>query len=362
MSSPGERAQVRLTHSGGRRSGRRALAGEALVASFYDTVDLLFTPFDGRRWFKLSLVCLFLGGGTPTAAFNWTFALPAEVNVRPAMERARAYIGSHLWLVILMILIGLAVSVGALYVRSVFRFVLVDTIVRREVSVRAAWSKLRPLGRSYFRWLVGLVVSAAAALALTAFAAFEYLRSAAVAGTSSLAFSIVLVSILLLIALAGLFLMVIVTLTDDLVVPLMYAEQIQLGTAWRKLARSLRFETGAYTLYVLLRFVASLGVAVLVLLLLFPILFSVFSGVGIAVALIVLGLKMVGLTWLWNGATILVASAAAMLLTGLLLLLLSAAGMPGQVLLQGFGMRFASPRFPSVEDLWILSRRRGGAA
>ncbi|HMD99181.1 MAG TPA: hypothetical protein VKM93_17880 [Terriglobia bacterium] len=359
MSSPPERTQVRPPLAAGSRLGRRAWAGEALVASFYDAVGLLFTPFDGGRWFKLSLVCLFLGGGTPTAAFNWTFALPGEVSVRPGIERARAYIGNHQWLVVLAILLGLAITVGGLYVRSVFRFILVDTIVTHEISVRAAWTELRPLGRSYFRWLLGLVLSAAAALSVTAIAAFEYLRLAAATGTSSLAFSAVLVGILLSIALVGLGLMVIVTLTDDLVVPLMYAERIPLGAAWRKLARCLRFEAGAVTLYVLLRFVVSLGVAVLVLLLLFPVLFSVFSGVILAVGLVVLALKMVGLAWVWNGATILVASAAAMLLTAFLVVLLSAAGMPGQVLLQGFGMRFASPRFPAVESLWLSSRRAG---
>ena len=359
MSSPPDKTRVPSPLVAVRHPGRRALAGEALVTSFYDAVGLLFTPFDGGRWFKLSLVCLFLGGGTPTAAFNWTFALPGEVSMQPGIERARAYISNHLWLVVLVILLGLAVTVGGLYVRSVFRFILVDTIVTHEISVRAAWTRLRSLGRSYFRWLLGLVFIAAAVLAVTALAAFEYLRSAAAAGTSSLAFSIVLVGILLFIALAGLLLMVIVTLTDDLVVPLMYAEQLPLGAAWRKLARCLRFEAGAFTLYVLLRFLVSLGVAVLVLLLLFPILFSVFSGVILAVGLVVLGLKIVGLAWVWNGATILVASAAAMLLTGFLLVLLSVAGMPGQILLQSFGMRFASPRFPSVEGLWVSSRRAG---
>jgi hypothetical protein len=361
MSSPQERTRARSPFTVGHRPGRHALAGEALVASFYDAVSLLFTPFDGGLWLRLSLVCLFLGGGTPTAAFNWTFALPGEVSMRPGIERARAYIGSHLWLVVLVILLGLAITVGGLYIRSVFRFILVDTIVTHEISVRAAWAELRSLGRSYFRWLVGLVFSAAAALAAAAFVAVEYLRSAA-AGTGSLTFSIILVGILLFIALTGLAVMVIITLTDDLVVPLMYAERIPLGTAWRKLARCLRFEAAGFTVYVLLRFVVSLGVAVLVLLLLFPVLFSVFSGVILAVGLFMLTLKIVGLAWVWNGATILLASAAAMLVTGFLLVLLSAAGMPGQVLLQGFGMRFASPRFPSVNDLWLSSRREGARA
>jgi len=359
LSSPPERIGATLRIAGGRPRARPVSPIDALGASFYDTVGLLLTPFDGWRWLKLSLVCLFLGGGTPTAAFNWTLgALPGEVSARSAIERARAYIGDHPWLVVLVILLGLAITVAGLYLRSLFRFVLVDTIVRHEVSVRSAWSELRPLGRSYFRWLVGLLLTAALALAATALAAFFYLRSAT-AGVSSLAFSIALVNILLLIALSGLVLMVVVTLTDDLVVPIMYADRLPLGAAWRKFAPHLRAEAGAFTVYVLLRFVVSLMAGVLVLLFLFPILFSVFSGVVIAVGVVVLALKMVGLTWVWNRATILVASGAALVLTGFLLVLLSVAGMPGQVLLQGFGMRFVSSRFPSVESLWLSPRRAG---
>ena len=46
-------------------------ATRALVAAFHDTADLLLRPVDAGRWLKLSVLCLLLGGGTPSAAFNW---------------------------------------------------------------------------------------------------------------------------------------------------------------------------------------------------------------------------------------------------------------------------------------------------
>jgi hypothetical protein len=46
------------------------------------------------------------------------------------------------------------------------------------------------------------------------------------------------------------------------------------------------------------------------------------------------------------------AALALVLLIGLLLLLLGVAGMPGQVLLQSFGMRFLASRVPALDALW----------
>jgi hypothetical protein len=55
--------------------------GGALASAFSDAVQLLLNPFAPRRWIKLSLVCLFLGGGTMSAAFHWSLsALPSDTG------------------------------------------------------------------------------------------------------------------------------------------------------------------------------------------------------------------------------------------------------------------------------------------
>lgn len=335
---------------------------EALSLALDDTLRLLFRPFDTWRWVKLSAVCLFLGGGTPSAALQWSLGtLPSDIRLSEAFAQVRQYVAQHLWLLILVTALGFAVGLVLLYLRAVFRFVLVDSIIRREVSPGLAWTAVRALGRSYFLWLLSALVALGAAFSAIAVVTYPYLRATAAAGTHPLRLSLILVAILATVVLMGLFVAVAITLTDDLVVPLMYAGRESLPATWGKLWHTLRAEPQPFVVYLLLRFAVSLAVSVAVLLFLFPALVSVFSGASIAGALVILGLQLMGIAWVWNTFTILLALAALLVLSGLLLVLLSVVGMPGQVFLQDFGMRFIASRFPSLEILLRTSapgRRR----
>jgi hypothetical protein len=144
-------------------------------------------------------------------------------------------------------------------------------------------------------------------------------------------------------------------LTEDLVVPLMYAERLPLPSAWRELWRIMRHDPTSFAVYILLRFVLSVGVSVAVLLFLVPLLVGVFSGAIIVAATVVLALHLVGLTWVWSLPTISLALAALVLLCAVLVILLSAVGMPGQVFLQGYGLRFIAARSPSLRTLCSAS-------
>jgi hypothetical protein len=326
----------------------------ALAEAYGDTLTILFRPFDARRWLKLSILCLFLGGGTTSAAFNWSWGtLFNDVRFRIALDHLRRYISARLWLVALVSLGGVALVLGVLYLRSVLRFLLVDAILKRRKSLfSAAYAEVRPLGHSYFLWLTGSLTAGSGLVVLGAIGGVRYLRSAVVAGAGSMAFSIGLVIAFSTVVAGSLVVAVVITLTDDLVVPIMYAERLPLLSAWKKVARALRAEPGSFAFYVLVRFGVSLLIGVALLLLLFPVLLSLFSGFLLAGVLVVVAARVAGFVWVWNPVTILLASAALMLLTVLQLILLSIVGMPGQVFLQDYGMRFIAPRFPSPRLVW----------
>ncbi len=340
----------------GRHVAPRLSPAEALTSAFHDTLRLLFRPFDGHRWVKLSIVCLFLGGGTPSAAFNWSLgSLRNDAGVRSAVENARQYASDHLWLVILATAFSVALGLALLYLRAVFRFVLVEAILSRTMFFGRTLTDVRALGNSYFRWLLGLVAAVVMVLASGVILAVRYLRTAVAAGPggmASLGFSIAVVAVLIAVVSGSLLVALVITLTDDLVVPLMYAERLTLWPAWRRLWGALRAEVGVFTVYLILRFGVSLLVGVLLMLFLFPTVLSLFSGALIADALVVVGLGMVGLHWVWNPLTIILGAVAILLLTGVTLVLLSVVGMPGQVLLQEFGIHFAASRFPTLESAW----------
>ena len=285
-------------------------ATRALVAAFHDTADLLLRPVDVVRWLKLSILCLLLGGGTPSAAFNWSLGLlPGDLSFRAFMGRARETVTAHTWLIALVALAGLGLLVGVLYLRSVFRFALVDAIAQREVRLRASLKETRRPGLSYFRWLLGTVAGVTLCLLAGGMLVYPYLRAAAAEGVRSPSFWVLLVAVLVVDVLIGLVVALAVVLTDDLVVPIMYAENLVLPSAWAKLVPKLRVEPAAFAVYVLLRFAVSLATSVATLFLLFPLLLGLFSGAIISGALVVLALHFVGFFWSWNPLTVSVTAA-----------------------------------------------------
>ena len=61
-----------------------------------------------------------------------------------------------------------------------------DSLVKIEVAPRSSWSALRPLGQSYFWWLVGTLVALATTFSLMVIVAFPGLRAASTSGTGKL--------------------------------------------------------------------------------------------------------------------------------------------------------------------------------
>jgi hypothetical protein len=150
-----------------------------------------------------------------------------------------------------------------------------------------------------------------------------------------------------------------ITLTDDLVAPLMYAERISLLQAWKMFWNLSRRDSGTFLFYVALRFALGIAVGITVLIVLFPVLMALSSGALVTAAIVTVVLRTVGLAWAWNPATILVGAFALSTFTALLFALLSVAGMPGQVYLQNYGVRFMASRVPSLAALCRARASRG---
>ena len=343
------------TPSLGQSSPAPISAAGAILFALEDSVRLLFRPFEVRRWIKLGLLCLFLGGGTPTAAFQWSLgALPADLRLPNLLIRTRQFVEQHPSLIFLAVVAALALGIGVLYLRSLFRFMLVDSLIKREVSLARAWFALRPLGESYFRWLASTLAGLVAAFGLLVILALPGLQAASASGPGRVFATALLALMLSLIVLVGLAVALVIMLTDDLVVPLMYADRLPLRPAWKLLWQKMRADPASFAVYILLRFLLSVGVSVGVLLFLVPLLVGLFSGSIIVAAVIVLALHLVGLIWVWSLPTMGLTILALLLLATALIALLSAVGMPGQVFLQDFSLRFIAARSPSLSALCAL--------
>lgn len=318
----------------------------ALIEAFSHVVAFLFNPFELRHWLKLGAVCLFLGGGASWAAIHWSLgALPSESGLDRAIFQVRLYLARHPLAGLGAAAIGVALGVVLIYLRALCRFTLVASILRGEVHLHQAWAELRSVAETYFRWLLAALFLMGLALAAGMLIALPLLRDADArpAFASALLAGLLIAEVLMSVTLG-----LAITLTDDLVTPIIYAEQVTLPAAWRRLVTTMRSDVGAFVLYILLRFVVSVAAGIAVLFFLFPALVALFSGSVIVAALVVLGLEQVGIGWDWTPVTTLIAGVALLLLVGLLFAVMGVVSMPGQVFLQTFGMRFIAPRVPAL--------------
>jgi hypothetical protein len=333
---------------------------ESLFPAWEETLRLLFRPFSRHRWIALSVVCLFLGGGTSTAAFQWGFgSLPIDLHASELILSVRETISQHLSLIVLSAVLSIGLLLGLVYARCVLRFVLIDAVVKHTQALGAACKSLESLGRSYFLWLMGVVGFVLAGVSGTIIVSLHYLSVLRDASNPWWVASLLLVVELVAVVLIGLLVAVLITLTDDLVCPLMYADRISLLAAWKTVWKITRRDRGTLLVYVALRFAVSIGISVAVLIVLFPVLMGVSSAALVAAAVIVLALRLVGLAWAWNPVTISVAVIGMGLLTVVVFALLSVVGMPGQVYLQNYGVRFMASRVPSLGALCRASAATG---
>lgn len=325
---------------------------ESLASAWDETVRLLFRPFAGRRWIALSVVCLFLGGGTSTAAFQWGFgALPIDLHTSEFILRIRLIIAQHLSLIVLAVALSLGVVLGLIYARCVLRFVLIDAVVKHDISLSTSWKTSESFGRSYFLWLLGVVgglLVMGSGAAIVSFRYLSFLRDAAYPWWIA---SLLLVAELVAVVLIGLLVAIVITVTDDLVAPLMYADRTSLPAAWGIVWELSRRDRGTFVFYLALRFALSMGISIAALFVLFPVLMGLSSAVLVIAAIGILALRIVGLAWAWNPATICFGVLALGIFTALLFAVLSVVGMPGQVYLQNFGVRFIASRVPSLGAL-----------
>ena len=325
---------------------------EALVSAWHNSFRLLLRPFTSRRWITLSAVCLLLGGGTWSAAFQWAFgALPEDLHAAQPLVQLRQAIGQSPTLVVLAVLVTLSLILLHIYLRSVFRFVLVEAVIRGEVEVGARWKALRPLGHSYFRWTLGVLSAILMLIGGITLASFRYIHLVRQEGHPGWIAPLLLVVELVAIVIIGLAIAVFITLTDDLVTPVMYAEGGSPLAAWKTVGKLWRAEPGTFLFYIVLRFTLSLGISAAVLFVLFPLLAALSAGALLAATLITFSLHQLGLIWTWNPLTVTLGLLALGTLTLLVFALLSVAGMPGQVYMQNLGVRFVASRVSSLDDL-----------
>jgi hypothetical protein len=243
----------------------------------------------------------------------------------------------------------LAFGIIMMYVSSVMRFVLFDSIVTRECHIRWSWSRRLGAGWRFFVWkliyaslsLAGfaVVVGIPVVVAISQGWFKEPKEHIAPLVSGGIILFLMFAAFVLITAL-------IFVLTKDFVVPQMALENIDAMEGWRRLWAMMKIEKAAYAAYIGMKIVLAImvsliiGIATLILGLIF-----VIPSVGIGVLAFLTG-KTAGLTW--NAQTITLAIVVGCILLGMFLYLVSLISVPAIVFFPAYSMYFLAGRYPQL--------------
>jgi len=326
---------------------------DSITPAVEHTKQQLFNRFRISQWTKLAFVGLLAGELGANGFSRRNFQIPGHSGIPPqsgwpgSLGIDPALLAA---LITAFVVAGLAIGLIMMYVSSVMRFVLFDSVVTRECHIRWSWGRRLGPGWRFFVWklLFILLVLAAVAVAIGGPLALAFGKGWFRAPKEHLAplifgGGLFLIGFLVLVVAAA----VIFVLTKDFVIPQMALEDIDAMEGWRRLWPMIKAESGAYAAYILMKIVLAvvagilIGVATLLLTLIF-----VVPTVGFAIIAVLTG-KGLGLTW--NLHTIVAAVVIGCVLLAIFLYLVSLISVPAIVFFPAYSLYFFADRYPRLK-------------
>jgi hypothetical protein len=328
-------------------------AVDAISPAFQHTKHQLTKPFRFCQWWRLAFVGLLAGELSSGGGCNFQVpSFPRNTGGSThflATPFSSADPALFATLIGALILLGLILGVFFLYVSSVMRFVLFDSVVTKECHIRQSWSRRAGAGFHYFLWqllfaaamIAGLVILVGIPAAIGF--GLGWLKE-----PSEHVLPLVLGGILLFFLFFAFIvtLLIVQVLTKDFVIPQMALENVSALEGWRRLWPRLAQEKGGFAGYIGMKVVMAIGAAVLVgivvgiaaLIILIPV-----GGLGVVA---VLGGKAAGLTW--NLYTITLAVVAGCVVIATILYVMSLLSVPVVVFFPAYSIYFFAARYPAL--------------
>lgn len=332
-------------------------AVDAISPAFEHARQQLTRPFRAGQWAKLALVGLLAGemGSGGGGCNPGSFQMPSHPNnSQRFLESALPTFNPMLYasLIAILVVTGFVFFVLFLYVNSVMRFVLFDSVVAKECRIWQSWTQRQGPGRRLFVWqiLLGLVSIVCLTILVGIPAGFAFLVGWLKAPKEHMIPLILggmaLFFVFLLFVLTQL---VIHVMTKDFVVPQMALEKISAVEGWRRLWAQVKGEKGGYAAYIGMKIVMAIGAAILLgivsvivfLLFLIPI-----GGFG---AVAVIAGMAAGLTWNLYTITLVIVAGAIVLFS--LFYVMSLVSVPAVVFFPAYSIYFFASRYPALDAL-----------
>ena len=324
---------------------------DTISVALEHTKQQLFRPFRLGQWLRLALLGLMTGelssGGGCNGPGNFNFPHQTDTHIDP-----------HQTAVILLILAVSLLVLGVIillwmYVGSVYRFILIESIVTKQVRLREGWHKWQATGRRFFFWrliyqsIASIIVVIAIGIPVGIAAALGWLSDARehVGALVLGAIPFVLLLLLLIFALA-----VVALLSKDFMAPVMAMENLGFADAWRYLLAMLKREKGAYAGYVGMKIVLAIAAGIIFGIIGFFIMLMILIPFGVVGVMAVLAGKAAGLTW--TVGTVTLAVVVGIIAFVLLMAVSAMLSVPVTVYFPAYSIYFFASRYPKL-DAWL---------
>jgi hypothetical protein len=336
---------------------------DTISVALEHTKQQLFRPFRWGQWLRLALLGFMTGelssGGGCSGGNNFNIPTTTQTHPRnseeflslPHMDPSTM---GHIFLIIGVALLFFAViALVWMYVGSVYRFILIESIITKNVSLRAGWHKWHAAGRRFFLWrfvfqivaflffgiLIGVPVGIAALLG--------WFTDPKAHMVPLILGGILLVLLLLLLSLAA---AVVFVFAKDFMAPIMALENLDFADSWNRLLAMMKQDKGGYAGYLGMKIVLAIAAGIVFGILIFVlILVSLIPVGGLAVVAVLAG-KTAGLTW--NAGTITLAIVAGTIFVAFVIFLSSILSVPVTVYFPAYSIYFFASRYPKL-DAWL---------
>ncbi|MCU1285229.1 MAG: hypothetical protein JWO13_1579 [Acidobacteriales bacterium] len=320
------------------------------------TEKLMFQPARWSRWWRIALLGLatgeFASSGGCNSGFRDFGKLSNPSGGAPGggphiPEINAALIAS---VVAILVVAAIVLALVHLYVASVSRFMLFDSVAADRYRLRESWSRWHSHGLRYFLFNLAFgaivlclyaVLFGAPLLAAWRAGLFTHPREHAAALLFAFLGMIpILLAILLPLAIAHLFI-------KDFAIPIIALENITIPNALRKLWGMVKAAKGDFAIYVLLKIVIAIAAAIALAIIDIILLLILLIPIGIVAGIIIAA---VGTAAFHNPVTIAIAvTAAVIVVLPLVLFVIGFVAAPAVVFYVSYSLYFLGSRY---EVLW----------
>lgn len=332
-------------------------AVDSISPAFQHAKQQLLQPFRAGQWARLALVGLLAGELSSGGGCHGNFQMPTRSgggvqhllsrlslpNVNPAL-----YAG----MIVLLLFAGLVLWLLFIYVNSVFRFILFDSVVAKHCEIRRSWTGRQAHGWRYFIWQILLMMVVVMGLTiLVGIPAAIGFALGWLKEPSQHPVPLILGGIVLFFALLCFFVMMltVIVLTKDFVIPQMALEDLSAMESWRRLWPMLKTEKGGYAGYIGMKVVMALGAAVVIGIVATIVIFILLIPAGGFGAIAVLAGKAAGLKW--DVYTITLAIVVGSILLAVIIYAVALVSVPAVVFFPAYSLYFFAARYPALDAI-----------